>query len=156
MWITIEVGADGAKLNAGNLQTMRYVLRALPVVILPFTINFPGAILVYWVSTNFISLLQVGFLKIPAVREFFKIEKMIQHNPDALPVKPKGFVKGLKESWTNMKITKEMEERQRFDEIQFERAGKGPVQKTYKYDPTQPRKTVSVGKEGIIAKKRDR
>ena len=42
MWVTIEVGADGAKLNAGNLQTMKYVLRALPVVILPFTINFPG------------------------------------------------------------------------------------------------------------------
>jgi YidC/Oxa1 family membrane protein insertase len=55
------------------------------------------AILVYWVSTNFISLMQVGFLRIPAVRDFFKIEKMVTHSPDSLPVKPKGFVKGLKE-----------------------------------------------------------
>ena len=48
-----------------------------------------------------------------------------------------------------------MEERQRFDEMQFERAGKGPVQKTYKYDPTQPRKSVNVGKDAVVAKKRD-
>jgi YidC/Oxa1 family membrane protein insertase len=53
------------------------------------------AILVYWVSTNFISLVQVGFLRIPAVRDFFKIEKMVTHSPDTLPVKPKGFVQGL-------------------------------------------------------------
>jgi YidC/Oxa1 family membrane protein insertase len=56
-----------------------------------------------------------------------------------------------------MKITKEMEERQRLDELQFQRAGRGPVQKTYKYDPTQPRKVSSTGKDAAIAaKKRDR
>jgi YidC/Oxa1 family membrane protein insertase len=42
MWITIEVGTDSMKLSSGNLQTMKYVLRAMPVCILPFTINFPG------------------------------------------------------------------------------------------------------------------
>ncbi|XP_069674457.1 mitochondrial inner membrane protein OXA1L [Periplaneta americana] len=152
MWITIEVGTDGARLSSANLQTMKYVLRAMPVCILPFTINFPGAILVYWVSTNFISLMQVGFLRIPAVREFFKIEKAVVHSPDSLPMKPKGFVKGLKDSWTNMKITKELEERQRFDELQFQRAGKGPIQKTYKYDPTRPRRTS----DAIAAKERER
>jgi YidC/Oxa1 family membrane protein insertase len=57
-------------------------------------------------------------------------------------------------AWTNMKITKEMEERQRLDELQFQRAGRGPVQKTYKYDPTQPRKVSSAGKDAAIAAKR--
>jgi YidC/Oxa1 family membrane protein insertase len=52
---------------------------------------------VYWVSTNFISLIQVGFLRIPAVRDFFKIDKMVTHSPDTLPVKPKGFVAGLQD-----------------------------------------------------------
>ncbi|KDR14241.1 mitochondrial inner membrane protein OXA1L [Zootermopsis nevadensis] len=156
MWITIEVGTDTAKLSAANLQTMKYVLRAMPVFILPFTVGFPGAILMYWVSTNFISLVQVGFLRIPAVREFFKIEKMVTHTPDSLPVKPKGFVKGLQESWTNMKITKELEDRHRYDELQFQRAGRGPIQKTYKYDPTQPRSINSTGKDAIAAKKSDR
>jgi len=56
-----------------------------------------------------------------------------------------------------MKITKEMEERQRLDELQFQRAGRGPIQKTYKYDPTQQRKVSNTGKDAAIAaKKRDR
>lgn len=76
---------------------MRYVLRALPVIIIPFTINFPGAILCYWVSTNFISLLQVGFLRIPSVRSYFNIDPLVTHNPENLPVKPKPFVEGMKE-----------------------------------------------------------
>ena len=44
-----------------------------------------------------------------------------------------------------MKITKELEERKRVDEILFQKAGKGPVLKTYKNDPT---------KASIQAKKR--
>lgn len=60
MLATIELGADSAKLSSQNMQTMRYVLRALPFVVLPFTINFPAAILTYWTCSNFISLLQVN------------------------------------------------------------------------------------------------
>lgn len=40
-------------------------------------------------------------------------------------------------AWTNVKITKEMEDRQRYDEMSFRRAGRGPIPKTYKYDPTK-------------------
>lgn len=40
-------------------------------------------------------------------------------------------------AWTNMKITRELAERERIDEIQFQRAGQGPLVKTYKYDPTK-------------------
>lgn len=139
MLLTIEVGTDGARLAAANMQTMKYVMRALPFVILPFTVNFPGAILTYWTCSNFISLAQVGFLKIPAVREYFKIDKLITHKQENLPQKKKGFREGLKDSWTNMKITRELEERRRVDEIVFQKAAKGAVQKTYKYDPTKPR-----------------
>lgn len=137
MLATIEIGTDSARISAQNMQTMRYVLRALPFVILPFTVNFPAAILTYWTCSNFISLVQVGVLKIPAVRDFFKIEKLQQISPDMLPVKKKKFVEGIKESWTNMKITNELNERARMDEIRFQRAGKGPLVKTYKYDPTK-------------------
>lgn len=97
MFLTIELGTDSARLSAQNLQTMKYVLRAMPLVILPFTINFPGAILMYWACSNFISLVQVGFLKIPAVRDYFKIDKMVIHKRETLPMKKKGFVEGLKE-----------------------------------------------------------
>ncbi|KAL0821174.1 hypothetical protein ABMA28_005793 [Loxostege sticticalis] len=137
MWATIELGVDGGRLDAQNMQMMRYFLRALPLVMIPFTINFPGAILCYWCSSNFISLVQVGFLKIPAVREYFKIPKLMTHNVDSLPIKKKGFVEGAKDSWTNIKISKELSERQRIDELIFTKAGKGPLQKTYKFDPTK-------------------
>lgn len=36
-----------------------------------------------------------------------------------------------------MKITRELQERERLNEIRFSRAGKGPLVKTYKYDPTK-------------------
>ncbi|CRL08337.1 CLUMA_CG021296, isoform A [Clunio marinus] len=139
MLLTIEIGTDGARLASANLATMRYVLRALPFLILPFTVNFPGAILTYWAFSNFISLIQVGVLKVPAVREYFNIEKAIVHKPDELPVKKKGFREGFKDSWTNMKITKELEDRKRLDTMMFQRAARGAVQKTYKYDPTKPK-----------------
>lgn len=36
-------------------------------------------------------------LKIPAVREYFKIDKMVTHKAENLPVKKKGFVEGMKD-----------------------------------------------------------
>lgn len=59
LFLTIELGTDSARLSAQNMQTMKYVLRAMPVIIFPFTMNFPGAILCYWACSNFISLAQV-------------------------------------------------------------------------------------------------
>jgi YidC/Oxa1 family membrane protein insertase len=41
--------------------------------------------------------MQVGFLRIPAVRDFCKIDKTVAHSPDTLLVKPKVFVKGLQD-----------------------------------------------------------
>lgn len=150
MLATIEIGTDSARLNHQNMQMMKYVLRALPLVIFPFTMSFPGAIVTYWTFTNIISLIQVSFLRIPKVREYFNIEKHINH-PQTEQTKKKGFVKGVKESWTNMKITRELEERRRIDEIMFQKAAKGAVQKTYKNDPTKPKVT---GMASIAAKKR--
>lgn len=96
LYLTIELGTDGAKLAAQNMQTMRYVLRAMPIIIFPFTMNFPGLILCYWACSNFISLVQVGILKIPAVRDLCKIERTITHPVELLP-KKKGFVEGFQD-----------------------------------------------------------
>ncbi|XP_013106824.1 mitochondrial inner membrane protein OXA1L [Stomoxys calcitrans] len=139
--LTVEIGTDSARLSAQNMGMMKYVLRALPIAIFPFTMNFPAAILTYWACSNFISLGQVAVLKIPSVREYFKIDKMVIHKAENLPVKKKKFVEGMKDSWQNMKITKELEERSRLDEIRFAKAGRGPLVKTFKYDPTKPRPT---------------
>lgn len=150
MFLTIELGTDSARMSAQNMQMVRYVLRAMPLFVFPFTISFPGAILCYWACSNFFSLLQVGFLRIPKVRDYFKIDRLVTHKPEALPMKKKKFTEGMKDSWTNMKITRELEERARIDEITFQKAGKGPLVKTYKYDPTAPRPSSNA----ISAKKR--
>lgn len=36
-----------------------------------------------------------------------------------------------------MKLTGELEGRKQYDAMQFQRAGKGPIVKTYKFDPTK-------------------
>lgn len=60
LYITILVGTDAARMSQQSSQTLKYVLRAMPIVIFPFTVNFPGAILCYWACSNFISLVQVS------------------------------------------------------------------------------------------------
>uniref|UniRef100_A0A2M4BNU9 Putative cytochrome oxidase bioproteinsis protein oxa1 mitochondrial n=1 Tax=Anopheles marajoara TaxID=58244 RepID=A0A2M4BNU9_9DIPT len=153
LFLTIELGTDSARMSAAGMQTAKYILRALPIFIFPFTINFPGAILCYWACSNFFSLLQVGFLRIPTVRDFFKIDRIVTHRPETLPMKKKGFTEGVKESWTNMKISRELEERARIDEIRFQKAGRGPLVKTYKHDPTASRTTATTP-GAVNAKKR--
>lgn len=137
MLATIELGTDSARLSAQNMQVMKYFLRGLPLLILPFTINFPAAVLCYWVSTNMFSLIQVGFLKIPSVRQYFNIEQMVTHKKETLPQQKKGPIEGFKESWKNMQISREIAERQGYDEIRFKKAGAGPIIRTYKHDPTK-------------------
>ncbi|XP_069956718.1 mitochondrial inner membrane protein OXA1L isoform X1 [Cherax quadricarinatus] len=137
MLATIELGADGAKLSSQNMHLMKYFLRLLPFLIFPFTMNFPAAVLCYWVSTNVFSLIQVGFLKIPAVRNYFKIEASIHHKKETLPQQNKGMVEGFKESWKNMKITREIAERESYDEMRFKKAGAGPIVRTYKHNPVK-------------------
>ncbi|CAG0917941.1 unnamed protein product [Notodromas monacha] len=137
MYLTIKLGADGASLANQQAAMARTVLKFMPIAIFPFIMNFPGAILVYWVSTNFISLAQVSLLRIPTIRAYFKIPKQAKIDVDALPMKQKSFGEGLKDSWSNMKIAKQLEDRQRVDDLKFRDAGTGPLVKTYKYDPTK-------------------
>lgn len=50
-----------------------------------------------------------------------------------------------------MKITRELEDRQKLDQIRFQKAGKGPIVKTFKYDPTKH--TEPVNSTPVNAKK---
>ena len=36
-----------------------------------------------------------------------------------------------------MKVVRELEDRQRYDEVKFAQAGTGPVVRTFKFDPTK-------------------
>ncbi|KAK7481673.1 hypothetical protein BaRGS_00027046 [Batillaria attramentaria] len=135
--LTIELGVDGVKAGTMN-HSMKWFMRCMPIIMLPLISNFPSAMLCYWFTSNVFSLLQVLFLKIPGVRKFFGIEQMVHHPPSALP-KKKGFLEGFRDSMSNAKLAQQMEERQRVDALKFQKAGQGPIQKTYTYDPTKAR-----------------
>ena len=55
------------------------------------------AILCYWLTTNLISLVQVGFLRIPTVRDYFKIERLITITPLEKKGPKKGFMQNMQE-----------------------------------------------------------
>ncbi|XP_041376259.1 mitochondrial inner membrane protein OXA1L-like [Gigantopelta aegis] len=133
--LTIEIGADGVK--AGTMgHTMKWAMRIMPVIMLPMISNFPAAMLVYWLTSNTFSLIQVMFLKIPKIRAYFKIPVLVKHDQSAQP-KKKGFIKGFQQAWGNAKLAGQMEDRQRVDALRFRQAGQGPIKKTYSYDPTK-------------------
>lgn len=139
VWATIELGTDSAKLSAQGSPLLIYFFRAIPFIMFPITMNFSGAILCYWLTTNIISLVQVGFLRIPKVRSYFEIDQLITLSPVKGAGAKKGFMESMREAWTNQKITSELNERQRLMDSNFKRAGTGPVQKTYSYNPTAPK-----------------
>lgn len=136
LFCTLELGAESG-VRADNLQWTRYVFRCLPVVIFPITMNFPSALLCYWVTSNVFTLCQVGVLRIEAVRKRLNIPALVKHKKSELTLSKKGFVEGVKESFTNTRIAREIEERSKADEIRFKKAGIGPVVKTYTYNPTK-------------------
>lgn len=57
--LTIHLGTEAARVPGQESPLVNYFLKALPVVIFPFIMNFPCAMVVYWASSNFCSLIQV-------------------------------------------------------------------------------------------------
>ncbi|KAG7207622.1 hypothetical protein KM043_009242 [Ampulex compressa] len=134
--ITLKVGAD---FNTDSVMNKygKILVYALPVMIFPFLLSSPAAVLCYWTSTNVISLVQVSLFQIKAFRKVLKIPERVVHAPDAAETTKKNFVEGIQESWLNMKLSKQLADRKRANEVFFNKAGRAPLQKTYKYDPTK-------------------
>lgn len=140
---TLEFGVDGVRAESLS-RNMRYAMRAMPFIMLPFIINFPSAMLVYWFTTNIFSFVQMLFLKIDPVRKYFKIPKMVKHDPSILNQDQKPFFKTIKETYRNSKTAFDVGEMQRQEAVKFKEAGLGAIQKTYSYDPTKVAKNTSV------------
>lgn len=96
--LTVELSVSSqAMATSSNAHIMKYVLRAMPVVVFPFIMNFPTALVCYWTVSNFISLIQTYVLKIPKVRTFFNIDPLVKHDKGKLPIKDKKFIEGVKD-----------------------------------------------------------
>lgn len=57
--LTIHLGTESARVPGHENPMVNYVLRAIPIVVFPFIMNFPTAMVIYWASSNFCSLIQV-------------------------------------------------------------------------------------------------
>ncbi|KAM9330013.1 mitochondrial inner membrane protein OXA1L [Gastrophryne carolinensis] len=142
MWAVLELGAESG-VNNPNLKVMKTVFRVMPLIIFPLTMNFPTAVFTYWVTSNFFSIAQVAFLRIPAVREKLKIPKHIKHDQSVLP-KQDGFIKSLKTGWKNAQLAHQLEDREKRIKHHLDIAAKGPLRQTFAQNPLQQRETTAV------------
>lgn len=153
LYIILKIGAESG-VRMENMKLAKYFIQALPVIALPFTINFPSAILYYWVTNNFCTLGIVSVLKIKPIRKYLNLPIQQPIDPKYTPPK-KGFVAGVKDAFEDQKVLAAVEDRRRMDHIRFQKAGTGPIPRTYSYDPTKPRpaNVASIAKN-VAAKER--
>ncbi|XP_070574962.1 mitochondrial inner membrane protein OXA1L-like [Ptychodera flava] len=137
MLAAIELGGETGVQNP-QVQNVKTAMRILPFAILPFIYSMPTAVFTYWCTSNFITLCQVGLLKIPEVRAFLGIPKVIKHRPEDVQ-KSEGLIKTIKSGWQNAQSAYEVEEREKSLARKYQDAGTGPVPQTFYYDPTQAR-----------------
>lgn len=112
------------------------MIYSVPAIVLICTRNFASGILVYWCTTNLISLVQVAILNQPKVRDLLKIPEMKKMTAEGMADGKKR--KGLTETWEEFKLSNQVEDRSRIlTEQAFAQAATGPLRKTYKTDPTK-------------------
>lgn len=54
--LTLKIASDA---RVQQVQMMSFIMNALPIITFPFIMNFPSALVLYWASSNTISLMQV-------------------------------------------------------------------------------------------------
>ncbi|XP_070710398.1 mitochondrial inner membrane protein OXA1L [Pempheris klunzingeri] len=146
MFFILELGAESG-IDNPNLRAMKTVFRVMPLVILPFTINFPTAVFTYWLTSNCFSLGQVALLKHPYVRKKLNIPERIKHSPSALP-QNEGFIESMKKGWKNAQLAQQLQERERRIKNHLDLAAKGPLRQTFTHNPLQQNPTMAASAKG--------
>lgn len=141
LWAVIKTGIEfGNAANPNQSPMVRNgMLYGLPIFTFAIVTwqGFPSALLLYWLTSNAISLGQVFLFNQPKIRTFLKIPPMKRWAKEELPqTQSKGFIDGFKEQMQTMKSTNDMIARARLTSAQnFERAGVGAPKKTFKEKP---------------------
>lgn len=121
-------------------------MRAMPLGIFYIIYDFPAAMLCYWVTSNFYSLIQSSVMRNKHVRKKLNIPDLIKHDRASLGL-DKSFSQMLKDFNKNRKSQQGPEDLRRLDRIAFEKAAIGPIQKTYKDDPARRKPLRAFEKE---------
>jgi len=87
MYLTVELNADGQQMQQNPMA--KNVMRAFSLVVIPFTWNMPAGLFCYWITSNVMSLAQVGVLKNRAVKDAlgFPPEVPKEVKPGSEPIK---------------------------------------------------------------------
>jgi YidC/Oxa1 family membrane protein insertase len=88
--LTVEAGAaDGMEGQGDKMKAkMKNIMRAVAVIIVPFSGSMPASVFMYWTASNFFSLAQTLVLKIPGVKAALGIPILKSSTPKAEPGKP--------------------------------------------------------------------
>ncbi|XP_043466173.1 mitochondrial inner membrane protein OXA1L-like [Leptopilina heterotoma] len=114
--------------------TKKLFIFVMPIGILFFIKSFPASTLVYWVTTNSVTLLQHHVLKIPSVKNYYGLPSF--ENTEKNVVSPGNFLESLHSNVENMKVTQQFNERiylQNMEKTKYKRQQtKVPEQKKMK------------------------
>lgn len=115
-----------------------------------FSANFSGAIVLYWITSSSVTVVQYHILSHPKVKEYYglikqpnsKLQQMMQEEmaKKNQAKGSKGFMARIREAQANNRLMDEVKRRSFLDSAAFERAGREPIRKTYKYDITKLKK----------------
>lgn len=136
MFLLLEYGLEG---SSGPIKTMgpvgRWMIRAIPVGLFFIFQNFPSAVLLFWTTNNFITLSYSLLLKNPWIKKKFKIPERLNHDPASLPLTNQSFMGQLSKGVDKAKGSRTSLDLRKLDDIAFQKAGVGPLRKTYKNPP---------------------
>ncbi|KAG7669396.1 hypothetical protein KSW81_007551 [Nannochloris sp. 'desiccata'] len=88
--LTVEAGAaDGMEGQGDKMKSkMKNIMRAVAVIVVPFSGSMPASVFMYWTASNFFSLAQTLVLKIPGVKPALGIPILKSSTPKTKPGKP--------------------------------------------------------------------
>lgn len=123
-------------------KAQKIMFNIMPIGSLILTYNFPSALCLYWCTANFHSLLTTYLLSFEKVRKYFDLPKTQRPQDDtgkkfniSSIIKIKNAVSLVKDSYKNHKIKSNIKNIEQTDRKEFEKAGSGPLRKTYKFNP---------------------
>lgn len=104
--------------------------------------RFSKGTMVYILTSNICSFIISFIMGVPSVQKYFKIPKIDKKLIEEKKKDAKPFIAGFKESWNNLKVVNEVENREQVRRKKFEEASlAGPV-KTFKTNPKEIKKEI--------------
>lgn len=137
MFLLMEFGLEGGNKAALMGPTGKYIIRGLPFAFFFIFQSFPAAVCLMWTTNNLFTLLFSLFLRQSYVKKLFNIPKKIDHDPASLPLTNQSFSSQLAKAKEKARVHRTTHDLRKLDDIAFQKAGIGPLKKTYKEPPAK-------------------